>query len=258
MKTGEICKKLSPYTYIVAMPNGSERHLYANKIRKIVIPTEHVGIISENDTDFGWVLVVPPDKTTSLPSERTDLNSLSHLWNGGEQEDNKYIPVKCPAVVPKYNSKMDGVDMIDRMISYYRTRARTKKWTVRTVFHFFDLAVTNALIQYRDDRRQFGDSRKEIAQVTFSDFCLINGLFIIFCIHIIGVVLTATVTMPVCHHPSVSDTLPCHLSIAGVLDIIGHRWQLQASRHDVAIRAVPLGAKSSACSAELTCVWQLN
>ena len=61
--------------------------------------------------------------------------------------------------------------MIDRMISYYRTRARTKKWTVRTVFHFFDLAVTNAWMQYRDDRRLFGDRRKEIAQVTFSHSC---------------------------------------------------------------------------------------
>jgi len=78
-QTGEICKKLSPYTYIVAMPNGSRRHLHANKLRKLVIPTEHVGIISENDTDFGEVLVVPPDKTTCLPSERIDLNSLSHL-----------------------------------------------------------------------------------------------------------------------------------------------------------------------------------
>ena len=127
------------------------------------------------------------------------------------KKDKKYVQVKCPAcscpevacvghdsnslmpqslryklssciVVQKYNSKMGGVDMIDRMISYYRTKARTKKWTVRTVFHFFDLAVTNGWIQYRDDRRQFGDRRKEIAQVTFSDFCLISGLFNVFCI----------------------------------------------------------------------------
>jgi len=57
---------------------------------------------------------------------------------------------------------------------------------------------------------------------------------------------------PVLHHPSVPATLPCRLSIAGVLDIIGHRWQLQASRHDVTIHAVTLAAKSSACSDELT------
>ena len=83
------------------------------------------------------------------------------------KKDKKYIQVSCPAVISKYNAKMGGVDMSDRMISYYRTRARTKKWTVRTIFHFFDLSVTNAWIQYRNERRQFGDRKKEIAQVFF-------------------------------------------------------------------------------------------
>jgi len=35
--------------------------------------------VSENETDFGEVLVVPPDNAAGLPSERIDLNSLSHL-----------------------------------------------------------------------------------------------------------------------------------------------------------------------------------
>jgi len=78
-QTGEIYRKLSPYTYIVSMPNGSRRHLHANKLRKLIVPTLHVGVISESDAEFGEVLAVPPDKTASLPSERIDLNSLSHL-----------------------------------------------------------------------------------------------------------------------------------------------------------------------------------
>jgi len=61
------------------MPNGSRRHLHANKLRKLTVPTLHVGVISESDAEFGEVLAVPPDKTASLPSERIDLNSLSHL-----------------------------------------------------------------------------------------------------------------------------------------------------------------------------------
>ena len=82
-QTGEICQKLSPYTYIVSMPNGSRRHLHANKLRKLVVPVTHVGIISENDAEFGEVLAVPvlPDKTgvANLPCQRIDLSSLSHL-----------------------------------------------------------------------------------------------------------------------------------------------------------------------------------
>jgi len=88
-QTGEIYQKLSPYTYIVSMPNGSRRHLHANKLRKVEVPVTHIGIISESDVEFGEVLAVPipPDKPdiANLPSQRIDLNSLSHLSE--EQRD---------------------------------------------------------------------------------------------------------------------------------------------------------------------------
>jgi len=56
-------------------------HMHANKLRKLVVPVTHIGIISENDADFGMVLDVPPEKVdiNCLPSQRIDLNSLSHL-----------------------------------------------------------------------------------------------------------------------------------------------------------------------------------
>ena len=60
------------------------------------------------------------------------------------KKDSKYIQVKRPYVVAKYNDCMGGIDLIDQMISYYRIRARSKKWTVRVIFHFFDLAMANS------------------------------------------------------------------------------------------------------------------
>ena len=51
------------------MPNGGRRHLHANKLRKLIVPVTHVGIISENDTEFGEVLSVP------ITSDKTETDS---------------------------------------------------------------------------------------------------------------------------------------------------------------------------------------
>ncbi|KAI4804821.1 hypothetical protein KUCAC02_026434 [Chaenocephalus aceratus] len=56
----------------------------------------------------------------------------------------QYVTVSPPSIVREYNLKMGGVDLIDRMISYYRMSARTKKWTMQMLMHFTDLALANS------------------------------------------------------------------------------------------------------------------
>ena len=58
--------------------------------------------------------------------------------------------------------------MCDRMIACYRMSARTRKWTVRTLMHFIDLALANAWFQYRQDAASNGTPKKDIMQ--FLDF----------------------------------------------------------------------------------------
>ncbi|VVD04914.1 unnamed protein product [Leptidea sinapis] len=55
------------------------------------------------------------------------------------------------ALMSEYNLSMGGVDLADRMLSDCPSRARTKKWTVRVVFHMFDLAATNSWFVYRQE-----------------------------------------------------------------------------------------------------------
>lgn len=54
-----------------------------------------------------------------------------------------YVEVNRPSIVSEYNDSMGGVDLLDRIILYYRINARTRKWTVRLIFHMVDFAVAS-------------------------------------------------------------------------------------------------------------------
>lgn len=40
----------------------------------------------------------------------------------------RYIDIQRPQVISQYNINMGGIDVLDKMIAYYRISARTKKW----------------------------------------------------------------------------------------------------------------------------------
>lgn len=73
-----------------------------------------------------------------------------------------FIEVDRPLVVKEYNINMGGVDFLDRLISYYRISARTRKWTVRLIMHFFDFAIAAGWIEYRRHQRSLGTPKKDV------------------------------------------------------------------------------------------------
>ena len=76
------------------------------------------------------------------------LSSLKINAEGGQRKRETYLEVQRPHVLKKYNENMGGIDLCDRMIVHYRIVAKTEKWTVRTIFHFIDISVSNSWIEY--------------------------------------------------------------------------------------------------------------
>ncbi|GBP89921.1 PiggyBac transposable element-derived protein 2 [Eumeta japonica] len=46
---------------------------------------------------------------------------------------------------------MGGVDVLDQQMEYYRTFIKTKKWTLKVLIHFLDLALVNSWRLYNND-----------------------------------------------------------------------------------------------------------
>jgi hypothetical protein len=60
-----------------------------------------------------------------------------------------FIDVPAPKIIDSYNKHMGGVDVLDQSIEYYRTFMKTRKWSLKVILHFFDLAVSNAWRLYK-------------------------------------------------------------------------------------------------------------
>ena len=61
-----------------------------------------------------------------------------------EKSSKTYADAVCPSAVLEYNKSMGGVDKLDFLLSLYRIHIKSKKWTLRAIFHFVDLAVVTS------------------------------------------------------------------------------------------------------------------
>lgn len=74
----------------------------------------------------------------------------------------QYVTVERPEIVKLYNASMGGVDKSDQMISLYRTFIKSRKWTLRMIFHAFDLVASNAWLQYKKEAEELLVPKKNV------------------------------------------------------------------------------------------------
>ena len=73
-----ITQVCAPYSYVVNKGDGLRRHLHANRIQKFSVRTHLIGIIKDDDDEFGEVPLGPTSKykPLCLPSQKIDLRHL--------------------------------------------------------------------------------------------------------------------------------------------------------------------------------------
>lgn len=65
-----------------------------------------------------------------------------------DKKNKEFVHIERPEVIKLYNKSMGGVDKHDQLVSYYRMHMKSKKWTLRMIFHAFDMAVANCWLEY--------------------------------------------------------------------------------------------------------------
>jgi hypothetical protein len=78
-------EKVSPYSYIVLMEDGSERKLHANKLRIFKQRINALGVVFEGDEDFGEIECAPSISDSQCIESNIQVWDLGHLSDEKKQ-----------------------------------------------------------------------------------------------------------------------------------------------------------------------------
>lgn len=78
-----------------------------------------------------------------------------------KKRDGSKEKVSCPQVVEMYNKIMGGVDRFDQLLERYSIGRRANKWWHRIFYYLLDMAIVNAYILMKINKRS------KIDQLTF-------------------------------------------------------------------------------------------
>ncbi|KAM3965016.1 piggyBac transposable element-derived protein 3-like [Aphomia sociella] len=108
------------------------------------------------------VLVKWKDNKAVLTASNCTGGTLKDIVKRYDKSAKCYIDVDAPKIVTSYNAFMGGVDILDQSMEYYRTYMKTRKWTLKVILHFMDLAIVNAWRLYKCDSLAKGVPKNRI------------------------------------------------------------------------------------------------
>ncbi|GFQ95950.1 retrovirus-related Pol polyprotein from transposon opus [Trichonephila clavata] len=80
----KVVKLTRPHSCLVRMEDGNTRELHVNKLRPYISRVDHVGIIFDQDTDFGELHYAPTDKENQ-PNIDIELNQMPDVLNAQQK-----------------------------------------------------------------------------------------------------------------------------------------------------------------------------
>ncbi|KAL3196099.1 hypothetical protein MRX96_053997 [Rhipicephalus microplus] len=146
-------------------------------------------VINKKPRGYYAEYVTSDDVVVVIWKDNNDVSVASNFVGIGNEEDvrrwdktkREHILVKQPEVIAKYNRSMGGVDKMDFLLSLYRTKIRSKKWTLRAIFHFespaFDglarmhVTMERIIGQKLGTKRFFLDASMKVAKEDQRVFC---------------------------------------------------------------------------------------
>ncbi|GFR06320.1 retrovirus-related Pol polyprotein from transposon opus [Trichonephila clavata] len=82
--SAKVVKLTRPHSCLVRMEDGNTRELHVNKLRPYISRVDHVGIIFDQDTDFGELHYAPTDKENQ-PNIDIELNQMPDVLNAQQK-----------------------------------------------------------------------------------------------------------------------------------------------------------------------------
>lgn len=90
------------------------------------------------------------NKSVIIASNCTGVDETINVkrW---DKSNKRYTDVAVPKIVHNYNQHIMGAHVLDQQLEYYRTFNKTKKWTLKVIMYFLDLALVNSWRLYSND-----------------------------------------------------------------------------------------------------------